>query len=126
MSSPTKSTTAVLGTYGSPATIAHGGTPVNSSAFNLATDFGACFLWQVVVTSAPTSATTIQPQVSDDGTHWTNDGGAFSAGITASTTYSGTYQPPDDALYARLQFVNADSSVDVTAVSYAMATTAVS
>jgi hypothetical protein len=126
VSSPTKTPTAVLGTYASPASVAHGGSPVNSTAFNMSADFGVTFLWQVIVGSAPTVATTVQPQVSDDGTHWTNDGGAFVVGITASTTYGGTYQPPPDALYSRLQFVNADGSVDVTALAYAMATTAVS
>lgn len=120
-----KSSTAVLGTYGSPSAIGHGGTPVNTAGFDMRAAFGACFNWWVVIAGSPTVPTTIQPQVSNDNTNWTNDGGSFVVGVTASTTYSGTYQPPPDALYSRLQFVNADSSVDVEATAYAMATTGV-
>lgn len=126
MAAPSKTTTAVLGTYASPATIGHGGTAVNTTTFDMSADFGVCIVWQVIISSsAPTTATTIQPQVSDDGTHWTNDGGPLVIGTTASTTYSGTYIAPADALKVRLQLVNADSSVDVTGVAYAMATTGV-
>jgi len=126
MSAPSKTTTAVLGTYGSPASVAHGGTPVNSTAFDMRTDFGVCINWGVIFGgTSPTVNTTVQPQVSDDNSHWTNDGGAFVIPLTASTTTTGTYIAPNDALYTRLQLVNGDSTIDATAWAYAQATTGV-
>jgi hypothetical protein len=125
MSAPTKTTTAVLGTHGSFASVAHGGTAVNSTSFDMRTFFGACFAWWVTNGTSPTVAVTIQPQVSENNTDWANDGGAFVVPLTSTATFSGTYVAPNDALYARLQFVNADTSVDATATAYAQATTTI-
>jgi hypothetical protein len=125
MSAPTKITTAVLGTYASFSSVAHGGTPVNSTSFDMRTFFDSCFIWKVLNGTSPTVAVTIQPQVSDDNSHWSNDGGALVVGLTSATEFNGTYEPPVSAMYARLQFVNADTSVDATATAYAMATTTV-
>jgi hypothetical protein len=126
MSAPTKTATDLLGTAAGPATVAHGGTPVNSTAFDLRTDFGAVLGWQVSFpASAPTVAPTLQPQVSPDGTHWLSDGGAFAPTPVNSTTVSGTYVAPVDALYVRIVVINADSAADITSWITAMATTGV-
>jgi hypothetical protein len=121
---PTKTATFLLGSsYSSPATVAHGGTPVYSSSFNMSTFFKAIIaIWITTASVAPTRCLW-QPQVSDDGTNWTDDGPQLLIGDYASTVYSGTYRAPDSALYVRVAFVNLDTTNDVTALAVAMAIT---
>lgn len=125
MAAPAKATQFLLGSaYSSPASVAHGGTAVNTSALDMRTFFDACLNWWVTYPGSPgTVAVTLQPQVSDDNSHWTNDGNAFLALIpSGGGVVTGTYLPPVSAMYSRMQLVNADTGVDATAVVTAMAT----
>lgn len=49
-------------------------------------------------TGTITAGAQVQPQISHDGTNFSNDGGAFVFGTTASTTEARTYTPPEGGL----------------------------
>ncbi len=118
MSATTKSSTQLLGSGGSAATIGHGGTPVTSTALSMSTDFDAALACRVSTTTAPTANSLVQFQWSPDGTTFFNDSGPFVVPLTSGTSTDYSYLPPPAATAARVVVTNPDTTVDVSALAY--------
>ena len=95
------------------------GSTTNSSSINNTTGIGGSITWQITNgATAPTTACAAILQVSIDNSTWVYGGQQQTAGLTASTTYSGVLEAYD-FLYYRVSFSgNTGQSVTVIAQSH--------
>ncbi len=104
----TRTKTDMIGTPGSPASIAAAATNT-STALDMTTGGvveASVGLTVIAGATAPTSAVTIRFKFSEDGTNYIQDGPDISLTMANATTYTYRYDPPDACQKAQVVVVN--------------------